>query len=46
MKGEDVMAQYLANALCRSIEFVITAGLLIFSLWLTCYGAWTTAVLE
>ncbi len=40
------MAHHIANALCRSIEFVITAGLLLFSLWLTCYGAWASAVIE
>jgi hypothetical protein len=40
------MAHHIANALCRSIEFVITAGLLLFSLWLTCYGALWTAALD
>jgi hypothetical protein len=39
------MAHQIANAFCRSIEFAITAGLLLFSLWLTCYGAlWTVAL--
>jgi hypothetical protein len=39
------MAHYVANAFCRSIEFVITAALLLFSLWLTCYGAlWAVAL--
>lgn len=40
------MAQHFANALCRSIEFVITAGLLLFSLWLTCYSTLCLALLD
>jgi hypothetical protein len=40
------MAHQLANGLCRSLEFLITAGLFGFSLWLTCYGALCIAALD